>query len=1418
MGELPPCGSGCGNLHKERYRWFIEDAAWQAIASAAHDQEAIDVAGGQPLGKRDDTREHSPFAGALIRGLKGAADQASIGSIGDGVITATELYLYLENELLPKRSGGFRQTPVFWPLKKHDKGQFVFLVPGRALALPDAPPLDADANPWRGLEPYEARHAELFFGRGEVTKKLVERVVGDRFVVVTGPSGIGKSSLVKAGLLSRLKDDPRLEGKPLEPIVVRPGPAPFAGLARALRNATPVGINVPDETALKIDPYALAAWAKSRPGRGEVLLVIDQAEELITMSRDDAVMNSYLPLVDNALGEDEGRLRVVFTVRSEFEPQFAQSPLKDRWPHARFLVPPMTQDELRRVIEGPAAVKVMRFEPGELVEDLVNEVVQMPGALPLLSFALSQMYTNCLKRRSDDRTLTGADYKALDGGVTGSLRMRANELVGVWDEPHQTTARRVIEKLLSVDTRHGLLVDGLDVNDPVENARAERVMSRMEDAGLIVRKQENERSLQLAQDGTSPTLEDLLAWVKQAFDSYQETARRVLERFVSVDVGEFARRRVLRQEFAVAAPDEQTRVNNILDRLVEARLVVTDEVADKPYLELAHDALILGWDRLLNWVRQDALLIADLRRLTPDAEKWVKEPKQQTGRLWSDPERVEAVKRLQATASPGLNRAENDFADQSIRRARWNRAIRDATVLVLALLTVGAVWFAYSSNQQRTRSEANRLALASQLATQVDQSLLIAVASSRLESNFESKAALFSALTKRARLVRLLHGANGAIGDLVVLSNQAIVTRSSANSGKLLFWSSGSRNGDAEPISGVRDGFDDFVIVSGETRLVFRRGDVVEIYNFDAGSKHAQIMTTLTIKGAISLVGDPHGSLVYITTADGVLVTVSSSSGDTVTSERLPADDPTDGRLSVGDDQILAFMASAGIWFKMKDGWRQLGGPAPQGYAFVGLEVDNHDGLIIAALGVEQGRQSIETSDQGKQGFLCWNISTGGLAESCLDLEPIADPAEIGKMRPDIAFYSTRDMPTGYDRTEYRARKGGKWSREVLRIDPTFVSSLMVDDQKQTLLVGTIDGELGEYSLESFISGSAFAVEGDVQPLLTTWADGKCFMLVTTKAFVERRPCDNEGKAVGEHVALESDLIVQPEATVDGSSIFALTKSRNLILWDTDLRQVAVVQSPPGQEFSASTEVIYDKQKRRVIAVFDESNAIWTNQSDTSAWRVLAHTPFKIRNIAISSNGDSLFAGSATSGEVQSVDSDSGQVRFNAIIPSADFIGWMKTSRDWLFLSALTGRHSLFRLDVQTGKLASGDLNRFSGPARILAISDDQRYFVIEGVGVPNGKVAKTEGGVHGLTLELWDAMRLQPLGDGVPTNDYDRNIAAFSPDGQFLSLVLSSMRRAVTLSMRQSDWVAAACKMAGRELDTAERTRFSVPAGAGCS
>ena len=216
-------------IHKERFDRFIKDPAWQVITSAASDQFALDnldLNSDRGIAKSD--TKHSPFAMALMEALKGYADiypPAKNGKkSGDGIITATELYLYLRDAVeVPTDTRNQRQTPQIWSLKKHDKGEFIFLPPGHELNLPPAPSLDEleENNPYRGLKSYDAKDSHLFFGRTVLIEKLAESVENQPLTIVLGASGSGKSSLVKAGLVPYLSSE---KWKILSPI--RPGESP----------------------------------------------------------------------------------------------------------------------------------------------------------------------------------------------------------------------------------------------------------------------------------------------------------------------------------------------------------------------------------------------------------------------------------------------------------------------------------------------------------------------------------------------------------------------------------------------------------------------------------------------------------------------------------------------------------------------------------------------------------------------------------------------------------------------------------------------------------------------------------------------------------------------------------------------------------------------------------------------------------------------------------------------------------------------------------------------------------------------------------------------------------------------------------------------------------------------------------------
>src|SRR5262249_49877882 len=144
---------------------------------------------------RDSSLEgHSPFAAAFLRALQGEADliprPRNGWPGGDGVITATELYLYLRECVEVETEGhGHRQTPGLWPLKRHDRGEFIHLVPGHVLNLPPAPELNDRNNPYRGLQSYDEEHRDLFFGRSSLVAQLAQRVTAQPLTVVLGSSG-----------------------------------------------------------------------------------------------------------------------------------------------------------------------------------------------------------------------------------------------------------------------------------------------------------------------------------------------------------------------------------------------------------------------------------------------------------------------------------------------------------------------------------------------------------------------------------------------------------------------------------------------------------------------------------------------------------------------------------------------------------------------------------------------------------------------------------------------------------------------------------------------------------------------------------------------------------------------------------------------------------------------------------------------------------------------------------------------------------------------------------------------------------------------------------------------------------------------------------------------------------------------------
>jgi WD40 repeat protein/energy-coupling factor transporter ATP-binding protein EcfA2 len=515
-------------LTRERYERYLRDPARQVITSASSNETALDVVSGKVLGTRDTGADHSPFALALISALRDAvADVGYDGQKGDGVTTATELHLYIESVMARAEQGLGRQVqkPMLWAIDDRGHGgEFIFETPGQQLDLPSALVLSEENNPYRGLESYDEKHAAMFFGREKLTVQLAEAVAGQSLTLVVGASGSGKSSLVKAGLVHHLKQTAK-RWAIMPPI--RPGTAPLRALesAAAAIEAWSAGGEVAPAPA-DARPPTLARAARGLRAREpelEVLLIVDQLEELVTMASGKDQRARFFAALEDAR---TAGLRVVCTLRADFEPHFLE--LARSSPGARFPVRSMSRDELREVIEGPAHEQVLEFTPPSLVGALIDEVHDSPGALPLLSFTLSELYRERIKRDARDRALSGDDYDKL-GGVTGALGTRADKIYdGQPDEAARQTMARVLLRLVSLKggeaAKRRVPRRELVSTDPTETARAERIVNELSEARLVVEGREDDGS----QPGAAPA-GDAHTYVEAAHDKLVTGWRKLWE-------------------------------------------------------------------------------------------------------------------------------------------------------------------------------------------------------------------------------------------------------------------------------------------------------------------------------------------------------------------------------------------------------------------------------------------------------------------------------------------------------------------------------------------------------------------------------------------------------------------------------------------------------------------------------------------------------------------------------------------------------------------------------------------------------------------------------------------------------------------------------------------------------------------------
>jgi WD40 repeat protein/serine/threonine protein kinase len=339
-------------------------------------------------------------------------------------------------------------------------------------------------NPYKGLHAFSAADYKNYFGREKLTDKLIKKLNETteftRFLAVVGPSGSGKSSLVKAGLIPAIWKGALSGSEKWFVAEMLPGVRPLDELEVTL---TKIAANHADRIRehLTRDKYGLSRVASMiLPNDGsDLLLVIDQFEEIFTLVEDEQAREHFLDLIYTAVTTPRSRVRVVVTLRADFYDRPLHYPKFGELVRTRMeTIMPLSADELERAIVKPAEQIGAKFEAG-LVTTIVSEVKYQAGALPLLQYALTELF----ERRSG-KTFTLEAYQAI-GGTVGALAKRAEEIYADLDETGKEMARQMFLRLVTLgegteDTRRRVMRSELlaiatdaDVMDEVIDAYAE---------------------------------------------------------------------------------------------------------------------------------------------------------------------------------------------------------------------------------------------------------------------------------------------------------------------------------------------------------------------------------------------------------------------------------------------------------------------------------------------------------------------------------------------------------------------------------------------------------------------------------------------------------------------------------------------------------------------------------------------------------------------------------------------------------------------------------------------------------------------------------------------------------------------------------------------------------------------------------
>jgi WD40 repeat protein/energy-coupling factor transporter ATP-binding protein EcfA2 len=1181
--------------------------------------------------------------------------------------------------------------------------------------------------PYKGLEVFEEEDADLFFGRERLVEDLVSRVKESRTVFITGPSGSGKSSLVRAGLIHALKDGAIKGSDRWLYETMKPGREPIQELSLAFSR-----LKGPELTdyflAHANEPDVLHRCAESvLSGRKDqrFVLFVDQFEEVFTQIGQEEERQAFINMLSQAGIVENGRVIVLFAMRSDFVSNCASYPALNELLSQEFRqIGAMRPEELVSAIALPAKQVGLPIEE-ELIARIINDMKGEPGALPLMQFALKDLF-DAQQSQGGVIELTLADYLK-HGGIQKSLERHADASLAALDEEGQTLARSIFSGLIeigrgTVDTKRTALFDEL-----------------------------------------------------------------------------------------VPANASSWDVLAIVQKLADARLIITDEQAGKDTVTISHEKLIEAWPWLKKLVNENRDIIALQNEIASNAKEW-EDHQRDLSYLYTGARLANAREQLEARKL-ALSGLAQEFIEAGVKahteeleaaRQRANqlrrRSIYLTAALVGALIAVGiAIFFSLQSRQQA------KIALSRQLAAQSVNlrsknfllSMLLGAQAYRTNANVQTQAALLENFQEHPQLVRYLDASVAAVTSVAFSPDGSVLATGTCKEqrgdlfrlgkectqGEIVLWDAKTWKPIGQPLEGMEDSVSALSFDPTGKILVWGDRDGT-IISWDVRTRQRIGQPLEEQLGAVTRLDF---------NVDGkILAAISAYNSITiwnVEDRRLIGQFP--GGRQNADDYVSVIHATLGIDGNMitvayEDGtvipWNvEAGQPIIQ-------PLRGHDGPIASAAHSADRRMLALGGADGT--ITLWNVETRQVAGQLLDghIDPVENLSfnQDGKM---LASSGADGMIVLWDVESLRPLgqplKGHVKKVESLAfsIDSKILASAGADGM--TILWSTENRQPIRQSLK---------VNNELRSLVFS-PDGK--LMASGGRSDDLHIFDVEtAQAIGEPLTEARGYIYSVEFSPDGKLLASgggsLGTRGDINVWDVQTRKLIsqqMIESERGFvydiSFSPDGKRLATGQEDGIVHLWDVENLRLIDQLPRES-----RGPGAVYEVAFSPDGRTLVAGYDRR-TIILWNMENGQPIVQLREPLQDPVSSLAFHPDGKILASGSYDGTVILWDLETFRPIGQPLREHTSIVSDMGFS-------------PDGKTLASAG--YDRDIILWDVQTLQPVGHLLPERRWLSTVA-FHPGGTMLASGSSGVINLWDLD--PGSWLDKSCQRAGRNFTRAEWAQY---------